>query len=308
MIEHKPIRMRDGQTVLTTVVGDLTSNKPIVVAVHGIGGSYHSWLPFAIPCVMEYTFIIPNLRGFGLSHDIRYNSRDVLQNFAEDLEDTIEALVPYGERVILCGLSMGAYLSMRYLEMTRCARVSKYLNIDQAPKAMHSEDWQHGLLSYRQEYLMPRMRLLMEEGETYLGLTLNELPERFRDEYLDSLGDFFECAFHRRGERFLVKNLVKFNFPFIVNITSAHKFGSYHACIWAYVNYDYDFRESLKHFDIPVSVFIGKNSMMYPPEGQQFIADNVPNLDMCIEFDEGHALMYTSPLNFYRHFKKFLQE
>jgi non-heme chloroperoxidase len=307
MIKTHNILMRDGKYTTVCVVGHLDREKPIVVLVHGIGGSHHSWLPFAIPLLSDYTFIIPNLRGFGLSQNVPYNSKDVITNFAEDLEDIICELVPTDEKVILCGLSMGAYLSMRYLEMTNCARVSKYLNIDQSPKAMHSNDWQYGLLSYRQDYLMARMRILMEEGEAYLGLKVYELPENFRDEYLDALGDFFECAFHRKTERLLAKNLIKFNNPLVLKITSAHKFSSYYACIWAYINYDYDFRESLKKFEIPVSVFIGKNSVMYPAQGQQYIANNVPNLDMCVAFDEAHALMYTSPLNFYRHFKQFLR-
>jgi non-heme chloroperoxidase len=307
MLKTKNIKLRDGEQLRVCVIGNLNRELPIVVLVHGIGGSHHTWLPFAIPLASEYTFIIPNLRGFGQSQDVPYNSRDVITNFAEDIEDIIDKLVPNDEQIILCGLSMGAYLSMRYLEMTGCARVSKYLNIDQSPKAMHSEDWSSGLLSHRQEYLMARMKLLMEEGETYIGLKVYELPENFRDEYLDALGDFFECAFHRKTERLLAKNLIKFNNPLVLKITSAHKFSSYYACIWAYINYDYDFRESLKKFDIPVSVFIGKNSVMYPADGQQYIADNVPNLDMCVEFDEAHALMYTSPLNFYRHFKQFLR-
>jgi non-heme chloroperoxidase len=307
MIKTKNIKMRDGEQLAVCVVGNLHRELPIVVLVHGIGGSHHSWLPFAVPLLNEYTFIIPNLRGFGLSQDVPYNSRDVITNFAEDIEDMIDKLVPNDEKVFLCGLSMGAYLSLRYLEMTGCERVSKYLNIDQSPKAIHSDDWKDGLLSHRQEYLLPKMKLLMNDSEPYVDLKTFELPENLRDEYLDSMGDFFECAFHRKVERFLAKNLVKFNNPLVMKITSAHKFSSYYACIWAYVNLDYDFREPLKKFDIPVSVFIGKNSVMYPAKGQQYIADNVPNLGMCVEFDEAHALMYTSPFNFYRHFKQFLK-
>jgi non-heme chloroperoxidase len=306
MLKIKNIKMRDRKNLPVCIVGDVNKEKPIVVLVHGIGGSHHSWLPFAVPLACDYTFIIPNLRGFGLAQDVPYNSKDVITNFAQDIEDIIGALVPNDEKVILCGLSMGAYLSLRFLEMTNCARVSKYLNIDQSPKAMHSHEWQYGLLSHRQDYLMARMRILMEEGEAYVGLKAHELPNNFRDEYFDALGDFFECAFHRKTERFLAKNLIKFNNSLVVSITSAHKFSSYYSCIWAYIHYDYDFRQSLKKFDIPVSVFIGKNSVMYPHEGQQYIADNVPKLDMCVEFDEAHALMYTSPLNFYRHFKQFL--
>lgn len=299
--------MRDGQTVNVCVVGDLKKELPIAILVHGIGGSHHSWLPFAIPLISEYSFIIPNLRGFGLSQNVPYNSKDTITNFAEDLEDIIDALVPDDEKVILCGLSMGAYLSLRYLDLTRCERVSKYLNIDQSPKAIHSKGWNHGLLSHRQEYLLPKMKLLMKEAETYVGLKTHELPDNFREEFLDTLGDFFECAFHRKTERFLAKNLVKFNNQFVMNITTAHRFSSYLNCLWAYVHCDYDFREPLKKFNIPVSVFIGKNSVMYPAQGQQYIADNVPQLGMCVEFDEAHALMYTSPLNFYRHFKQFLR-
>jgi len=303
----KSVRMRDGQYLVVKILGEnKEQNKPYVLLVHGIGGNHNSWLIQALPFIKDFTFVIPNLRGFGSSQDVPFNKKDVLQNFAEDLEDVIDCVVPQGEKVILAGLSMGAYTCMKFLEMTKAKRVSKYLNVDQSPKAMHTNGWELGLLSHRQKYLMPRMMVIMEEGRQYLETDFDKIPDTFKSEYFDSLGDFFECAFHRPIERFAIKNLARHGNPLLVKAVCAHKFSSYYQCLRAYIEYDYDFRPMFKTLNIPVTVHIGAHSVMYPAAGQQHIADIVPNLKKCVRFEEAHALMYTAPLMFLEEFKEFL--
>lgn len=299
--------MRDGQYLSVKIAGEnKEKTKPYVLLVHGIGGNHNSWFMHAIPFLKDFAFIVPNLRGFGRSQDVPFNNKDVLQNFSEDLEDVIEAVVPQGEKVILAGLSMGAYTCLKFLEMTKAKRVSKYLNVDQSPKAMHTNGWELGLLSHRQKYLMPRMLVVMEEGKDYINKNFEDLPEEFRNEYMDTMGDFFECAFHRPTERFIIKNLARHSNPILMKAVCAHKFSSYYQCLRAYIDCDYDFRPMLKTLNIPVTVHIGAHSVMYPAAGQQYIADNVPNLRKCVRFEEAHALMYTAPFQFLEEFKDFL--
>jgi pimeloyl-ACP methyl ester carboxylesterase len=301
--------MRDGQ-FLTVKVSGLDKNeptsKPYVLLVHGIGGNHNSWFVHAIPFLKDFVFIVPNLRGFGYSQNVPYNSKDVIKNFAEDLEDVIEAVVPQGEKVILAGLSMGAYISLKFLEMTKSRRVSRYLNVDQSPKALNTDGWELGMLSYRQKYILPRMQVIMNEFEQYLQSNFEDLPEKLRDEYFDSMSDFFECAFHRPIEKFFVKNMMRAGVSPFIKAVCAHKFTSYYHCLWAYINLNYDFRPMLKTLNIPVTVHIGAHSVMYPAAGQRYISDTVPNLTKCVVFDESHALMYTAPIKFHEEFKEFL--
>ena len=305
----KSVRMRDGQYLSVKVAGENKSKpKPYVMLVHGIGGNSNSWFFHAIPFLKDFTFIIPNLRGFGYSQNVPYNNKDVLQNFSEDLEDVIEALVPQGEKVILAGLSMGAYICLKFLEMTKARRISKYLNVDQSPKAIHTDGWELGMLSHRQKFLLPRMQELMRVAEVngFVEKDFDDMPHWFKYEYMDSAGDFFECAFHRAIEKFAVKNLARSINPIFVKAVCAHKFSSYYACLKAYIDCNYDFRPMLKTLNIPVTVHIGAHSVMYPAAGQQYIADNVPNLRKCVRFEEAHALMYTAPFKFLEEFKDFL--
>lgn len=305
----KSIKMRDGQFLSVKVSGLDKSNptsKPYVLLVHGIGGNHNSWFVHALPFLKDFVFVIPNLRGFGYSENVPYNTKDVLKNFAEDLEDVIEAVVPQGEKVILAGLSMGAYTCLKFLEMTKSRRVSRYLNIDQSPKAMHTDGWELGMLSHRQKYIMPRMQIVMNEFENHIDKDFDDLPVVLRNEYLDAMSDFFECAFHRAPEKFVIKNVIRYGFTPVLKAVYGHKFTSYYHCLWAYINLNYDFRPMLKTLNIPVTVYIGAHSVMYPAAGQRYISDTVPNLTKCVVFDESHALMYTAPIKFHEEFKEFL--
>jgi hypothetical protein len=62
----------------------------------------------------------------------------------------------------------------------------------------------------------------------------------------------------------------------------------------------------MRSLDIPVTLFIGAKSEMYPAAGQRDVLRNP--LFNSVEFSEGHALMYTAPIQFQREFNKFLME
>ena len=168
MIENfyklEKVKVRDGQELSVAILGSSsTKYKKHVVLVHGIGGNHHTWLPFCLPFLLDYTFIIPNLRGFGESKNADFSKpHDAVRQFAEDLDDIINTLVPsQDEKVILAGLSMGAYSCLCYLDMTKCRRVEKYLNVDQSPKAFNCGE--HGMLGRRAKYILPRMTTIMQE-------------------------------------------------------------------------------------------------------------------------------------------------
>ncbi len=307
----KNVKMRDGNELAVAVIPALTDrkNKPWVVMVHGIGGSHHMWVPFALPFYNKFNFIIPNLRGFGLSADVPYNNNSVIHNYAEDIEDCVDALVPKDNKVILIALSMGAYSSMQYLKNTNGDRVEKYLNIDQSPKAINSENWNIGLVGEKQAFLIPRLERLVSEAlkNNYYEKNFNELPAHFRAEYQKCLCEFFTSAVHRQHEKLLLSLPIYFGVKIALNSVSAHKLSSYADCLLSYIEFDYDFRDVFNNLNIPVTLFIGKHSEMYPADGQRAIAAISKNCNT-VEFDESHALMYTAPLKFLKELKKFLNE
>jgi non-heme chloroperoxidase len=300
----KDVVMRDGEVIQVCTVG---SGDRKVMLVHGIGGSHHTWLPFITPFLMDFTFVIPNLRGFGLSSDTPYNNPDVIANYADDMEDIVKHFIPRGEQYILVALSMGAFSSMCFLSRdVNRSSVLKYLNIDQAPMAMNSDSWECGLIGDNQDLLMEMTDSLMKSCKEFLHSSYDETPIEFKRNFNDALTFFFTSAFHRKYEKLLVKIAIHSNLKIIHRIFSTHKFKSYHDCMYAYRTFAHDFRPALKNFKFPVTVFAGKHSEMYPVEGQKYIANAVPMLTKYVEFNESHALMFTSPLKFVKEFRKFL--
>lgn len=305
--DMRDVKMRDGQSLKVAVVGESPKKyKKYVILVHGIGGNHNTWLPFALPFMMDYTFIIPNLRGFGDSGDVPYNKpTDVVRNFAEDIDDLVHAFVPDGDTFILAGLSMGAYACMCYIDMTKGARVEKYLSVDQSPKAINSLEWPYGFFGERHRYGLSPMINVMRDIELYLEKP-DQMPSIVVDEFIKQLGEFFEFAFHRPYEKLAVKLLMWFRLPVVLKAVSADNIFSYYCCLKSYVERNYDFRDVFAKHDVPLYLHIGKHSEMYPAEGQKHLGRTAKALVQAIEFDEAHALMYTAPLKFYGAFSDFL--
>ena len=304
MIEQ--VKMRDGESIAVCKIG---MGKRKVFLIHGIGGSHHAWIPFAAPFLLDFTFIIPNLRGFGLSSEVPYNNEDVIENYADDIEDMVNYFLVKNEKFILTSLSMGAFSSMCFLSREHNRkRVAKYLNIDQAPMAMNSDDWVHGLISAEQDVLIDATQFLMDyaDKDNFLDLDYAQIPKDFKKKFIDTMVFFFSSAFHRKPEKLAINLILKLESKHIQKLFSIHKFKSYYSCMYAYKTYAHDFRSELPNFNFPVTVFAGKHSEMYPVLGQKFIADTVPILGDYVEFDESHALMYTAPVKFTREFRKFL--
>jgi pimeloyl-ACP methyl ester carboxylesterase len=297
------VLMRDNQSISVCVVG---AGEQKVFLVHGVGGSHYAWLPFAIPFLKDFTFIIPNLRGFGLSSETPYIGENVVENYANDIEDMVDHFVGEDEKFILCSLSMGALSSLCFLSREKNrARVAKYLNVDQSPMAKNNDEWKYGLFGLNQDELLDRTQALVNECVHMHHLDYKQTPKVFRKDYIGTLGYFFSNAFHRKIEKYFIKFAMTLNIAPVHHMFSVSKFKSYLHCINTFKQFDHDFRSYLQHFCFPVTVFAGTQSDMYPVAGQMYMSNNIPNSKF-VEFNESHALMYTAPVKFTKEFKKFL--
>ena len=297
------IKTHDSQYLQVDRIG---SGAKIVVLIHGIGGSSHLWIPFALASSKEYTYIIPNLRGFGKSKSVKFcHETNVLFDFALDINAVIDHYRT--DTVTVCALSMGAYSMMYYFQLYGTLAVDRYLSIDQSPKAINDADWRWGLAGEQQEGLLSRFNTSLEKFECELRKPYAALDSRLRIEYLDSISEFFNLAFHRPLEKLVAGNLLKI--PLIREVTAravyADTWESYYYCLVSYQRWDYDFRVTMQAIDIPVTLLIGKYSDMYPAEGQREMARVNPNIQT-VEFEESHGLMYTSPVKFQRELNRFL--
>ncbi|HLH58430.1 MAG TPA: alpha/beta fold hydrolase, partial [Streptosporangiaceae bacterium] len=106
------------------------ARAPVIVAVHGLGGSAVNWAAIAPQLTTHYRLIAPDLGGFGLT---RAGGRDVSVSGNRDLLHRFLETVPAVGRgpVILMGNSMGGMIST--LEASAApSRVAALILVDPA--------------------------------------------------------------------------------------------------------------------------------------------------------------------------------
>jgi len=89
------------------------NDKPDLLLIHGFPLDSLLWRPQVVGLAAAARVLAPDLRGFG---DDRRDVPEVLsmEDFAQDLKDLLDERGI--ERTVLCGLSMGGYIALAFLE------------------------------------------------------------------------------------------------------------------------------------------------------------------------------------------------
>ncbi len=292
------IRMRDGARLH---YHDLGRGDPVIL-LHGFAMPAALWLPFAIPLMKRYRFILPDLRGFGGSHQLALSNNCLLSQHANDLADLIEDLNLHDIR--LGGLSMGACTAMQYHRLHGFERVHSYLHIDQSPCVRNGPDWQHGLLGSEQASRLGHWHAVMDELKAYRKLPYEQLPKALRRALWNSLSEFFGAAFHQPHWK-LFTRLAQHEL-LIRRVAPTANWPIYLDSVRSYMEDDYDWRASLPAIEVPMTVLIGADSVMYPAAGQAHIAELVPHAKVVTINNCGHAIPFEAPKRFHRELREFL--
>ncbi len=294
------VTARDGAKLHVRVVG---RGQPVVM-LHGFAMNSNHWLPYVLPLSRRYRFILPDMRGFGASHRVNHNNDCIMSNYAEDLDDILDAMDL--DEVALGGISMGAYTSLQFHKLTGFKRVSKYLHIDQAPRAINGQDWTHGLFGSSQSKEFEQFRQMLARSEAYGPETqFSDLPEDFRKDVRGAFSGFVCYAMSKRSHQWFVKGL--FSSEKLASFAlPTENWYSYVRCMRAYVERDYDMRQSLAEMNKPMTLMVGMQSRMYPAEGQLHIKELVPHARVMRFNRSGHVPFLDEPVKFVRGLKKFL--
>tara|TARA_R110000787_G_scaffold20281_9_gene60366 strand:+ start:5713 stop:6618 length:906 start_codon:yes stop_codon:yes gene_type:complete len=295
------VTMRDGSRLHYLDVGRRKARKTCVL-LHGFAMPAALWLPFVAPMLHRHRFILPDLRGFGGSHDLKLTQPTLLNQHAEDVADLFDALDL--QDVYLGGLSMGACTAMQYQRMYGFDRIKAYLHIDQSPRVLNSQEWAHGLLGPQQSEGFEQMSALMRLLEPYRGLSYRRLPRYLRRELWKHLSTFYGHAFHRSNwKRFVTLSQHEF---LIRRVAPVSNWPIYMDCLRSYLHDDYDWRSSLPDIKVPMTALIGMQSTMYPADGQLSIGKLVPHARI-VQFDNcGHAIPFEQPRQFISELGQFL--
>lgn len=294
------ISMRDGAKLNYIEVG---RGEPVIL-LHGFAMQAAHWLPFTARHAHQLRFIIPDLRGFGGSHELPLSGERLLDQHAEDLRDLITGLGLHD--VALAGLSMGACTALQYHKRFGFDAVRAYLHIDQAPCVRSGPDWPWGLMGAEQHSRLAPWSELMAQMTPWHGRSFGAIPRALRRRFWGALAEFYASAFHRRGWQRAV-NLVRAErvarraFP-------TSNWPVYMACLQAYLHNDYDWRDSLRSMDKPMTALVGMDSVLYPAEGQLRIGDYAPTAQVVRFARCGHAVPFEAPLRFARALGGFLEQ
>ena len=295
------VTARDNAALHVRLVG---RGEPVLM-LHGLGMESRHWLPWIAPFVHRYRFILPDARGAGRSTGVRFNQpADIFQNLAEDVEDIVAHLGL--NDYTLVGYSLGASTALHFQRYRGFEGVKRYLHIDQSPCIGNADAWPHGLFGREQDEFFALLTTLRE--------VLNRHAEA---EHLDDLprGDYMQVV------GLLADTLVSLtDFPWVGNTlkTAARAQGIFcrvfpltdlgvlRAYLDSYLEGTHDYRDSLRHCTTPITVFAGKQSPLYPLDGQAAIRHYAPRARLVGFERSGHLPMVDEPVKFIREFGRFL--
>lgn len=312
------VPLRDGNRMHVHIVG----RGPTVVMLHGFAMQGLSWLPSVLPLAHRYRFVLPDLRGFGRSHSVPFARADVIEGFADDLEDLLDWLgqsmrPPHDgkPRVSLAGLSMGGLTSLAFAARGGLARVNGYVHVDQAARIHNVGGYVHGLFGPAQAARFALLRELHVEVERQRHRTFDELPPDFRNRIRGAFAEFFRDAFHASWW----KSIAAATTHELVakHVMPLDRWFAYADCMKAYLDVGHDYTTALARAHaanpVPLTFMVADRSEMYPAEGQLELARIVgrettrPDRVSVVRFPRsGHAIPYEAPIAFVRELRRAL--
>jgi len=296
----KQIQMRDGKNIFVRVIGNGTP----VVLLHGFGMKSINWLPFILPLTRNYQFILPDFRGFGLSYNTPINNPCIFTNFYEDFEDILDFFNI--DKVILGGISMGAYVSLFYLTKKGTNRVQKFLCIDQSPSFKNTKEFKFGLGLENHEQWMSDFKNVILLLENYSNEEdFFSIPSDERNYATLKFAKFISASFPSAFTKTSINTLMRI--PYLKNIFLPKNWKSYFKVLKAYMFNDYNLTNQLKNIDIHTTIMVGELSEMYPYESSLFLNNQIKNSKL-VKFEKsGHAIMISEPIKFIVELYKFLR-
>jgi pimeloyl-ACP methyl ester carboxylesterase len=297
----------DGAVIFYRVIGE---GDPVIL-VHGFGMNNTHWIPFIFSLRGKYQFIIPDLRGFGLSISSYGHYDDVLARHAMDI-DCLKTSLGI-DKFTLVGYSLGGLSSLSYLQMYGDYSLKNLVLIDIMPKLSASEDWAWSIFGHAGESRMAIWRRLAKRLHREIGhaafesVDFNDLTPTSRLLLARTLGSFFSDA---AGKDWASKVISKMTcYRSLMDIIYPMKYWNVffdHAM--SFINNDYDFRPAIRNSSVPTSIISAANSQVFPYDAQLNMAKEFPNAEVHTLMKSGHMMMLDEPFRFFSIIRSSLEK
>ena len=251
-------------------VVDTGSERPALVFVHGLGGSWQNWLLNIPPFMDSHRVIALDLPGFGESAMPREEIS--IQGYAKVLDGLLHELGIESAAVI--GNSMGGFVAAE-LALSFSTRVERLVLVSAAGLSIEN---------HRREPLVVGARL-WALGATWLGARGNALITRPRG--------------RRLGMQLLMRYPERLSAPLALELARGTGTPGFVPAMKALLSYS--FRDQLEKIEVPTLVVWGRNDMLVPRgDAREYVRLIGDNARREMFDDTGHLSMLERPTRFNR--------
>ena len=294
--------MPDGEKLFVREIGQ---GEPVLV-LSGLGMQSWQWLPFLLPNIKKFKFIIPDWRGFGGSKSCKIpQDLDAIQSHWRDIDCLIEHLQlgPF----ILMAYSMGATTAMHGMQYGQLnGKLKAYLHIDQTPKIPSDASWEYGLFGKKHLKFKRFLKDFSDFQHQYHHIPfIDELPNEPRTQLVQMWINFIKIQGSNKISPFIF-NLALKRPQLQKHLLPIRRMDYITWYIDNYLNHDEDYRAAIAQLTCPTTFFIGENSSLYPAIGQKIVSDSVHNAENIIFKNSGHTPLITEPFKFGHEIQLFL--
>ena len=250
----------DGEKIHVRISGE---GSPLIL-LHGWTSSSQEWFPFLNELNAHHRVYRWDARGHG-GHSLAHPGSATVERMARDLRNLIDH---YGiAHATAVGHSMGALTLWQYLRDHGTHGLGKLCLIDQSPKLLTAEDWEHGIYGdFGHERNHELVSWLQDDfAEGVLKLTALGLNERAQQKYLENAAGWERSRASLRAQN---------PEPLIncwLSLTAA------------------DYRDVLAKIPLPTLLVYGGQSNFYRTETAHYVADNIPNAVLRIYEGTDHS-------------------
>jgi pimeloyl-[acyl-carrier protein] methyl ester esterase len=242
---------------------------PVLVLLHGWAMSSGVFADTVVALTKHFRLLVPDLPGHGQSDPGQDYS---LAAFAADVETWLDTLQI--DRYNLLGWSFGGQVALQLATNTK-AEIERMVLVASTPKFCQSMDWSYGLPDIQVRAMQRQLR--RDQGATLDEFVSLMFTGEANASVLDAtLREQSILPDPEAGQETLV----------------TLRLG--------------DLRDQLAQISIPTLIHHGKTDNIIPVTAGQFLAEQIPNADISVFNDIGHAPFLSCPKQSQTLWKEFL--
>ena len=244
------------------------NSKPIVF-IHGFPYDHLMWKDQFEEFRKNYLCVSYDIRGLGESS--AGDGQFTMETFVDDLERIIDELML--EKPVLCGLSMGGYISLRAMERFQ-NKFSALILCDTKSEADNNE------------------------GKLKRTAAIKQINSGKFDEFIEA---FVRNCF---SKRFVKDNSV--NYRKVVDRSKKNSPVGVKGCMLAMLGRT-DTTENLNKIILPTLVLCGSEDKLSPPDVMKSMSDKIPKASFVLIQNAGHMTPIEQPEEVNKAIKEFLE-